>query len=176
MAIRPKAECCERFKLISGQGFSQSVAQNKELGLYELNLETDCDFHTNKNATGLERSVPGQAEVLAVDLCARRDRNPGVAPWVLRRWRWPFHHETDLSGNAVYGQVAFDGQLSVPHNPDVRGFKVQARKFLHIEEIGALKVSIALLIAGVNGGNIDDGFDTRVRQVSFIQKQGSRNL
>ncbi len=54
-------------------------------------------------------------------------------------------------GNAVYGQVAFDGQLSVPDDPDVRGFEVQARKFLHIEEIGALEVSIALFIAGVNG-------------------------
>jgi len=51
----------------------------------------------------------------------------------------------------VYGQVAFDGQLSVPDDPDVRGFEVQARKFLHIEEIGALEVSIALFIAGVNG-------------------------
>ncbi len=31
MAIRPKAECCERFKLISGQGFSQSVTAGTQV-------------------------------------------------------------------------------------------------------------------------------------------------
>jgi hypothetical protein len=31
MAIRPKAECCERLKLISGQGFSQSVAAGTQV-------------------------------------------------------------------------------------------------------------------------------------------------
>jgi len=40
----------------------------------------------------------------------------------------------------------------------------------------AIEVSIALLIACVNRGSFDSGFETRGRQFSFIQKQGSRNL
>ncbi|MGA8620543.1 MAG: hypothetical protein WB660_18715 [Candidatus Sulfotelmatobacter sp.] len=69
----------------------------------------------------------------------------------------------------MYGQVAFDGQLSVPDDADALGFEVQGRKLLHIKEIGALKVSIALFIAGMNGDSFDGGLDARVREVSFIQ-------
>jgi len=47
------------------------LRQNKELGLYELTLETDRDFLTDENATGLKGGVQGQAEVRAVDLCVR---------------------------------------------------------------------------------------------------------
>jgi hypothetical protein len=43
MAIRPKAECCERFKLISGQGFSQFAAAGTQVnnGGIEDRSETD---------------------------------------------------------------------------------------------------------------------------------------
>src|SRR5271169_1257683 len=107
-------------------------------GLHELNLQGDGDLVTNQNAAGLEGRIPGQPEVLSVDLCGRRDCNPGIAPWVLRRRSWPFHRKTDLSGNTVYGQVAFDGQLSVPDDADALGFEVQGRKLFDIKEIGAL--------------------------------------
>jgi hypothetical protein len=73
----------------------------RELGLHELCFESNGDLVADQNATSLERSVPRQAEVLAVDLCARRDRNSGVAPGVLRRWSWPFNREADLAGNAT---------------------------------------------------------------------------
>jgi hypothetical protein len=109
----------------------------RKLGLYELNVESDGDFITNENAARLEGSVPGQSEVLSVDLCARRDRNPRVAPWVLGRWSWPFHREADLMGDAVYAQVAFDGQLSVPDDTEAFGLEVQGRELFHIKEIGA---------------------------------------
>jgi hypothetical protein len=38
-------------------------------GLHELDLENDGDLVSNENAAGLEGGVPGQAEVLSVDLC-----------------------------------------------------------------------------------------------------------
>ena len=75
-------------------------------GLHELDLDGDGDLVTNENSTGLEGSIPRQAEVLTADLCARRDRNPGVAPWVLGRWSWPFHRKPGLTGDAVDAQVA----------------------------------------------------------------------
>src|SRR6516225_3693956 len=47
----------------------------------------------------------------------------------------------------------------------------QGRKLLYIKEIGALEVSIAVFIAGVNRGSFDGGLDARVREIRFIQKQ-----
>jgi hypothetical protein len=146
------------------------------LGLHKLNIESDGDLVTNQDAAGLEGRIPGQAEVLSIDLRDRGDRNPGIAPWVLGRWRWPFHHKAHFARDAVDGQVAFHGQLPVPDDADAPGFEVQGRKLPHIKEVGALKVSIALFIAGVNGGSFDGGLDARVREVTFLQKQGSRNL
>ena len=117
------------------------------LGLHELDIESNGDLVSNENSASLEGSVPGQAEVLSVDLCDRRDRNSGVAPGILRRRSRPFNRKADLADNAVDGEVAFDGQLSVPDDADAPGFEVQGRKPLHVKEIGALKVSIALVIA-----------------------------
>src|ERR1700730_10924021 len=126
------------------------LAFRKEIRPLRTQRRECGDFITNENAAGLEGSVPGQSEVLSVDLCARRDRNPRVAPWVLGRWSWPFHREADLMGDAVYAQVAFDGQLSVPDDTEAFGLEVQGREVFHIKEIGALQVSIALVIASLD--------------------------
>jgi len=50
------------------------------LGLHELSVESNGHFLTHENATSLKGSVPGQAEILAIDLCARRNRDSSVAP------------------------------------------------------------------------------------------------
>ena len=50
------------------------------LGLRELDVESDRDLLTNENATRLKNCVPGQAEVFAIDLCARRDHTAGITP------------------------------------------------------------------------------------------------
>ncbi len=144
--------------------------------VHELDIEGDGDLVTNENAAGLEGSVPRQAEVLSVNLRDRRDCNSGVAPWILRRWCWPFNRKADLAGNATDGQVAFDRQLSIPDDADALGFEVQGRELLHGKEIGALEVSIALVIASVNKSSLDRGLDARVREIRFIQRQSSRNF
>src|SRR3984885_2991549 len=108
------------------------------LGLHELDIESDGDLISNENSAGFEGSVPGQTEVLSVDLCDRRDRNSGVAPGILRRWSWPFNRKVDLAGNATDHQVAFDRQLSILNDADVLGFEVQGGELLHVKEIGAL--------------------------------------
>src|SRR5579864_9358659 len=78
------------------------------LGLHELDIESEGDLVANENAASLEGSVPGQSEVLTIDLCGRRDRNSGVAPRILRRWCGPFNVEADFVGYATNGQIAFD--------------------------------------------------------------------
>jgi len=144
--------------------------------VHELDIEGDGDLVTNQNAAGFEDGIPRQAEVLSVNLRDRRNCNSGVAPWIFRGWCWPFNLKADLAGNATDGQVAFDRQLSIPDDADALGFEVQGWELLHMKEIGALEVSIALVIASVNRGSLDRGFDARVREIRFIQGQSSRNF
>jgi len=146
------------------------------LGLYELDIERNGHVLTNQNAARFERSVPGQAEILSVDLGGSGNRNSRVAPGILGGWRWPFHHKANLVGYAMDGQIAFDRQLSIPDDSDALGFEVQGRKLLHIKEIGALQVRIALFIAGMNGSRLDRGLHTRVREIRFVQEQKLRKL
>ena len=89
---------------------------------------------------------------------------------------WPFNVKADLVGYATNGQIAFDRQFSIPDDADALGFEVQGRKLLHIKEIGALQVRIALFVACMNRGRLDRGFDAGVREIRFIQEQSSRNL
>src|SRR5580693_6374595 len=142
-----------------------------QLGLHELDIESDGDLVANENAASLEGSVPGQSEVLAINLRGRRDRNSGVAPWILRRWCGPFNVKADLVGYATNGQIAFDRQFSIPDDADALGFEVQGRKLLHIKEIGALQVRIALFVARMDRGRLDRGFNAGVREIRFIQEQ-----
>ena len=76
------------------------------LGLHEFDIESDGDLVANENAASLEGSVPGQSEVLTIDLCGRRDRSSSVAPWILRRWRGPFNGKADLVGYATLGMFS----------------------------------------------------------------------
>src|ERR1700731_2420038 len=106
----------------------ESLFPVRELGLHELYIESDGDLVADQNATSLECSVPGQAEVLAVDLCARRNRNSGVAPGILRRWRWPFNRKADFARHAPDSQVAFHQQFSLAREVDARRLEVQGRE------------------------------------------------
>src|ERR1700685_2373425 len=86
------------------------------LGLHELDIESYGDVVTDQNAASLECSVPRQSEVFAADLCARRDRNSGIAPRILRRRSWPFNRKANFARHSPDSQVAFDRQFSLAHD------------------------------------------------------------
>src|ERR1700722_8733749 len=69
-----------------------------QLGLHELDIESDGDLVANENAASLEGSVPGQSEVLAINLRGRRDRNSGVAPWIPSQVVWALRQKTGPCG------------------------------------------------------------------------------
>src|SRR4029077_21233116 len=81
------------------------------LSLHELDVERDGHLVANENAAGLERRVPGQAEVFTVNLRGRRYRNSRVAPGILCRRGWAFNGKEDLTGDTPNGQVALYGQF-----------------------------------------------------------------
>ncbi len=55
-------------------------------GLHESDVEGDGHLVTDENTSSLERCVPGEAEVFAVDLCSRREPQAGIAPGILCGW------------------------------------------------------------------------------------------
>src|SRR5438105_2734315 len=86
--------------LVPGSKRSRSIADEtsgKQLSLHELGVQGDGNVVTHQNSAGLKGSVPGQTEVLAIDLGARRDPNPGVPPGILGRRCWPFHRKADFA-------------------------------------------------------------------------------
>ena len=78
-----------------------------------LDVQGDSHLVVDENAAGFKRRIPGQAEVLAVDLRGRRDRNSRIAPGILRRRSWPFN---------------------VSDQPNACGLERQRRKFLNVKK------------------------------------------
>ena len=81
---------------------------------YELHVEGDGYLVADQNASGFKRRIPCKAEVLAADLRRRRYRHPGIAPGILRGRSRSFNSEDHLAGDAMNGQIAFDGRFSIP--------------------------------------------------------------
>ena len=81
--------------------------------LYELHVERDGYFVADQNSSGFKRRIPCQAEVFTVDLRGRRNRHPGIAPGIFRRRSRSFNIENHLTGDAMNGQIALDGRLSI---------------------------------------------------------------
>src|ERR1700686_1325289 len=135
------------------------------LSFHELDVERDGHLVANENAAGLERRVPGQAEVFAIDLRGRRYRNSRVSPGILCRRGGAFNGKEYLASDAPNGQVALDGQFSVPDKADARGLEGQRWELLHVEEVGAFQVRIALGVARFDRGCLNQGLNMRVCQV-----------
>src|SRR6266853_5635793 len=116
--------------------------------LYELDVERDGHLVADENAAGFERCVPSEAEVFPIDLCGRRYCHAGVAPRIFRWQRWTFDGEYHLARDASNSEVALYGDFSVADGADAGRFERERGKLLHVEEVGALQMRIALGFAG----------------------------
>src|SRR5450631_1724107 len=93
------------------------------LRLDELHIQRDGYFLADQNTAGFERCVPGQAEVLAVDLGGGRNRDSRIAPRILRRGRGAFCREYCLARDAMNRQTAFHCQFPVTDNLNTGGLE-----------------------------------------------------
>src|SRR5712664_2374607 len=142
-------------------------------GLYELGIEVDRHIVTDENAAGLQRSVPRQAELFAVDFRCRRESQARIAPWILSGWGRSFNGKYHLAGDAANGQVALDRQFSVAGAGDTRRLEEQRGELLCVKEVLAFQVCVALGIACVDGGHVYRSLDARVNVIGLIQSQHS---
>ena len=79
------------------------------------------------------------------------------------------HVEGDFFGDAVEGEVArhFGGAIAGADN--FRGLKSDGGKFGYVEEMIAFEVVVAVLHAGVEGGDVDGGGDGGFGDVLVVE-------
>src|SRR5262249_38993501 len=91
-----------------------SGAASSGLGLLdELDIDGDGDLVAHQRAAAIERLVPVNAEILAIDLCVDDTAEPYVAERVVDAVRRSLNKQNHLLGDAVHCQVAGHLELVV---------------------------------------------------------------
>src|SRR6185503_11568650 len=98
---------------------------------------------------GLERLIPAEPPILAIELAVRRRADASVAPRILVRLRQLLDLERHFLGDAVHREVA-DGREALVGLADLLGFERERRVLLDVEEVAAAQVRVALLVARVD--------------------------
>src|SRR5712671_8182370 len=114
--------------------------------LHKLCVKRDGHVIAHKNTPCLQRSVPGQAEIFAVDLRGCRESQACIAPWIFGCRRRSFHVEYHTSSDPADGQVSCHSKVSVASASDSRRLERQLRKLLRVKEVVAFQVRIALRV------------------------------
>src|SRR5438270_9590144 len=96
-------------------------------GRHELHVEGDCHVVSDENAAGLKCSVPGEAEIFAVNLGGCRQSNARVAPGIFAFSRGSIHGEYYAAGYSVDTQIAGDCQLPLATPPNGLGLECELR-------------------------------------------------
>src|SRR5437870_3270565 len=113
------------------------VAPSRGLGLGcfldRLDLDGQLDLVADDHAAGLQREVPGEPEVLAIDRRSRREAGAQLSPHVLLA-AGVVDLENDLAGRAADGEVARDAQAARARLLDALAGEGHVREVLGVEE------------------------------------------
>ena len=143
------------------------VGLRRSGGLDRGDLELEGDFVADQDAAGLERGVPGDAVVLAVDDRGALEPDPQVAERVSGR-ALELERDRDRVGDTpmvrspVSSRVVAPAWRTLVAMKVISGYSSMARKSL-------LQVGIALLVAGVDAGRLDGQLAGRLGQVSAVE-------
>src|SRR6478672_10520363 len=135
-------------------------------------VELELDLLADEHAAGLERGVPGQAPVLAVDGGRALEADAQVAEGVTGR-AGGLELDGDRLGDALHGQVAGDqpggGVLALDLGRDEGDLLV----VVGVEEVGGLQVAVAVGDTGVDAGGLDGQRDLRGSRVRGVDVRGA---
>src|SRR5580692_5227374 len=129
------------------------------LCLDELGIEGDRHLFSHHDAAGLECRIPRQPKILALDACRRSDPDSSVAPGVLHRSARPLDFKYNIPSHTMDRKVALNRKLIDPRLRDASRFEGQYGELLHVKEVGALEMRVALRLPRVNRGSIDRCLD-----------------
>ena len=145
-------------------------AQRSGSGLDQLDVQDDLDLLAHEDAAALDGDVPGQAEVLAVDLGGRLEAGAGAAPRVGRD-AGEVQVEVHLAGDALDGEVAHE--LVGGHRGGGEGHH---REAVGVEEVGRRQVRVAVGAAGVDRRSCTVACTEEVSKLSPTRTVASNSL
>ncbi|GEM_PF-3939829 len=124
------------------------------LGVLERRtLDYDVNLFSDEDATAVERSLKINAEVLAVELGRSFETQAGVAVLILLNSE-NLDIESDRLGYTLDGDVAGNSALGAIADFSTSDRESELRVIVHIEEVGALDVLIALFVCRIDGGSL----------------------
>src|SRR5687767_9180503 len=139
-----------------------------QLSLHRLHIDRDPDVVAHENAARLERLVPGEAELAAVDRGRGAERQSLTAPRVASA-TFVGRLENDFPRDVPDRQLS-DEAVSVTLDPlDTRAPKRDGRVLLDLEEICRAQVGVTLLLSRVDAGGGDLRLDGRSGDVVSIE-------
>src|SRR5690606_37106429 len=117
--------------------------QVRRLGEDGLTVDKDTDLVGHEHAARLEGLVPGQTEVLPVDLRGSGEAQLLLAPRVLSASRL-LGLEDDRACHTADRQLAGDAVLRVAEALETGGGEADLGVTRHVEEVGRAQVLVAL--------------------------------
>src|SRR6266545_4821717 len=118
-----------------------------------LHVEVDVDLVAEQQLAAVERDVEVDAPLLAADAGGGLETGDGLAVRVLLDTE-QLDVQLDRLGDVLDGQVAGDDPR-VAVLPDTGAGEGHLRALLHVEEVAGAQVVVPLLVAGVDGGQLD---------------------
>src|SRR6266516_6289245 len=144
---------------------SSSARFEDRLGLFDgFDLELEASLLAHQEAAGLDGHVPGEPEVLAIDLGAGRETGPPVT----QRIGCPavvLDLEADSARDAVDRPITVHEEVSGRLPFDPRALERDLRIALHVEEVGRTQVLVALLVPALDAGGVDVDLHPRLGRV-----------
>src|SRR4029077_11766551 len=140
--------------------------------LHRLDFGLNLDAISDEHAAGLERLIPRQTEVLAIDRRRRRERGADVAPRVLRL-AVLFDAKHHLARDAPDCQIADDIDLVARSWLDARADETQFGILRGVEEIRRLEMSIAVRHACLDARGVDRHRDGGLGEVAVRHLHGA---
>src|SRR5918996_4145488 len=118
--------------------------------LSELEVDLELDLLAHQDAAGVERHIPVEAPVAAIDRARQRATDLAIAGGIDAPAA-VLVVELDLVGDALDGEIA-DDLVAVSPLSDLLGLEDHRGVVLDIEEIRAPEVLVAIDAAGVDAG------------------------
>ena len=132
----------------------------------QLDVESDAHILSDEDATGFEGGIPGETKIFAVNLGGGGEADACVAPGIFRRLADVFDGQDHRLGDITDGEVSRDCK-AVALAFNVRGFEGHGREFFCVEEVGTLKMAVALRIECIDGADVNGDFKSGASVVGF---------
>src|SRR5690606_34208146 len=149
-----------------------SVLENR------LNLDGELDLVAHQHASGLQRLVPGEAEVPAVDAAAGAEADALATPRVLPA-SLVDHVEGHLASHVLDREIAHQLEL-IARGCERPAYgtapEADGRILLDLQEVGRAEVVVPILHPGINAGRTDLDLYPRVVRVPFVCVNRARHV